>query len=106
MNAPPEPGFSSAMAELVADVLALVDARDIVFHPGCWGTHEGFTTRHDVPLSGADRGALHHAWHAGLITTGPVLNPYYRRRPVSVTAPGRLWLRAQRPGDPAEVPVA
>jgi hypothetical protein len=94
------------MSEAVADVLALVQARDIVFHPGCWGTHEGFTTRTDAALSGADRAALHHAWHAGLITTGPVLNPYYRRRPVSVTAAGLLWLRAQRPDDPAATSVA
>jgi hypothetical protein len=90
-----DPRFSAAMTELVLEALALVAAANVEHWPGCWGRHEGFTYAGGQPMPGALRAALHHAWHAQLITA-PAREPYYATRPVRLTVTGRRWLRARQ----------
>jgi hypothetical protein len=90
-----DPRFSPTVAARVLDALDLVAAVNVEWWPGAWGEHEGFTQVGGDPLSGSMRTALHHAWHAQLITA-PERDPYYEPRLVQLTPTGRRWLRTER----------
>jgi hypothetical protein len=79
-------------AATLDDLLDDVAADRFRWWPGCWGQHVGWTDCFNKSLDDTTTRALDHASSAGLITTGPVLTPYFRRRPVTLTPDGEARL--------------
>ncbi len=84
------------MRDLVAHVLDMVRVDAVVWWPGCWGRIEGWGHANGSRLDAAERAALDHAAGDELVSLGPVLTPYYRRRHVRLTAAGQQFLAAAR----------